>query len=104
MRYYYPPLLLLKFIILNKNKISGHSVIIDILKDQPKGKIDFEAKNNDGKTAIEIATDLATKAVLHKWLMGLDENPTNVTLQRMKNAVIRHASGDYGASDDDSDN
>jgi len=80
----------------------GHPGIIEILQKQPKGKIDFESKNGEGKTAIEIATETDTKAVLYQWLMSLDENPSNVKLQKMRMARMVSV-GDYDESDDDSD-
>ena len=63
---------------------TGNPDVVEILREQGKDKIDFEAKNNEGKTAIEMATEVQTQAFLHKWLMSLENNPTNPVLQRMK--------------------
>ena len=82
--------------------ILGHAGIIEILQKQPKGKVDFESKNGEGKTAVEIATETDTKAVLYQWLMSLDENPSNIKLQKMRMARMVSV-GDYDESDDDSD-
>jgi len=79
----------------------GHATVIQILQDEASGKVDFEAENGEGKTAFEIATETETKAVLLKWLMSLPQNPTNIKLQKIRNA--RLTSGDYDESDDDSD-
>ena len=84
-----------------KLSISGHATVIQILQDEASGKVDFEAENGEGKTAFEIATETETKAVLLKWLMSLPQNPTNIKLQKIRNA--RLTSGDYDESDDDSD-
>ena len=63
--------------------------------------MDFEAMNSEGKTALEIATDTESKAVLLKWLMSLPQSPANAKLQKIRSA--RLVSGEYDESDDDSE-
>ena len=84
-----------------KKSISGHAAVIQILQNEAAKKVDFEAVNSDGKTALELATETESKAVLLKWLMALPQNPTNVNLQKIRNA--RLMGGEYEESDDDSE-
>lgn len=72
------------------------------MQSQPKGKIDFESTNGEGKTAYEVAKEVETRAVLHNWLLSLEETPANLFLQKKKNAAISQL-GNYVESDDDSD-
>ena len=82
--------------------IIGHASIIEVLQSQPKGKVDFESTNGEGKTAYEVAKEVEARAVLHNWLLSLQETPTNLFLQKKKEAA-QGQHGNYGSSDDDSD-
>ena len=72
------------------------------MQSQPKGKVDFESTNGEGKTAYEVAKEVETRAVLHNWLLSLEETPTNLFLQKKKNAALSRFDN-YVESDDDSD-
>ena len=72
------------------------------MQSQPKGKVDFESTNGEGKTAYEVAKEVETRAVLHNWLLSLEETPTNLFLQKKKKAAQSRLM-DYGESGDDSD-
>ena len=72
------------------------------MQSQPKGKVDFESTNGEGKTAYEVAKEVETRAVLHNWLLSLEETPTDLFLQKKKNAAISRL-GDYEDSTDDDD-
>ena len=72
------------------------------MQSQPKGKIDFGSTNGEGKTAYEVAKEVEARAVLHNWLLSLEETPANLFLQKKKNAAISQL-GNYVESDDDSD-
>ena len=61
------------------------------MQSQPKGKVDFESTNGEGKTAYEVAKEVEARAVLHNWLLSLEETPANLFLQKKKNAVLASA-------------
>ena len=84
-----------------KQSILGHAAVIQILQNEAASKVDFEAVNSDGKTALELATETESKAILLKWLLSLPQNPINVNLQKIRNA--RSLGGEYDESDDDSE-
>ena len=72
------------------------------MQSQPKGKVDFESTNGEGKTAYEVAKEVEARAVLHNWLLSLEETPANLFLQKKKNAALSRLGG-YEYSDDESD-